>query len=222
MFELEKTAANIPLKTRRDCALFGAVVFATVLVLCFIVGFILLALFQRDVFRWCDPSKILLRHLALALQPVMVLGAWLGFQNYRLAVGSVNVKESGCFLWTALVLLLSPVTTFIYFHWQFRQYALVTAPVGWAFTGFYSAAFVLLCWGVNLRSVFGLDFLPLIFILLSLLIADCATVKIIADWHHAKRLAPPTSHKIQFSLGTLVLVVLDIGLWLTLLKWLSR
>jgi hypothetical protein len=51
--------------------------------------------------------------------------------------------------------------------------------------------------------------------LVALFLADSVVVNMIARWRNEGRLAPPESHKFQYSLGTLVLFVWGFGAWMT-------
>ena len=94
--------------TRRDCTIFGAKVFAETMAAAMVVAFLpLLARILAEQPSLCvHHLKVLLVALAVAVPPAWVIGALVGFELYRLVVGSRTPSEFGFWSWAILFLFV--------------------------------------------------------------------------------------------------------------------
>ena len=219
-----------PLWTRRDCTLLGMKVFAASVAAAALLTAApaLLHMGSGYTIRWTSILIQTFSVIFVAAPPAALFGSAVGFELYRLAAGSRQPRETGCVTWTvgclmASVCFLGPLVMLFYLQSAARKnYILQSKSGAWAYPVFYIV--IMMCislWtisAVNHRRAGYNEDLGLVFGLncfLALFLADSIMVMIIGRLTDKCLLAEPQTHRFQFSLGTMMLVSLGLGAYIS-------
>jgi len=156
----------------------------------------------------------LLITLYIVLPPIAAIGAYVGHDLYRLASGSRPPNETKWYIWVLALCCFSYLTVCLWFQYrrrskliQERQPASLLGPIIYGAVIFILSSMVL---DPAKRS--ASMFMEILQISsLALFLADCIIVNYVANCMQADLLAPPDSHKFQFSLRTLFFGTLLFG-----------
>ncbi|MCZ7649331.1 MAG: hypothetical protein M5U26_29420 [Planctomycetota bacterium] len=163
--------------------------------------------------------------LSFILVPLAgLLGAAQAYGDYRKLVGSRPMRKVGTVFWgVAFVLLLPFCLSFvvppiwIHLRWRYRLLAEgLRVPSVWpfGFAGLALACATLLL-GFRTRDFVEYAALSLPSACFAILAGDAWLTLLLARWRYGQRMAPPPSHRVQFSLGTLLLLTLLAGGWIS-------
>jgi len=168
-------------------------------------------------------TKYLLQALVVAVPPAVLFGAADGFDLYRLAAGSREWRPIGCVQWVVaglVTLCMPPIALAVlcfFLQYQHRERVLVQgARNAWEGVIFYALGLLVISL-LDRDSCRDLWMLAAVAAVVSLFISDAIVINALATWRRQGRLAPPTSHVFQYSLGALLLFVLGLGSWMTAL-----
>lgn len=203
-------------RTRRDCIKHGALTFGLVIG----VAAMLSATSAGFLYASDAPGRVSNLHAAIlrpfyqylfvVVPPAIVLGGATGYDAYRLAMGIRKWREVGCWVWGVAVVVFGPWIVVFWLQYRFRQNCLIEGRGGgWILPLVYSVlALLCLC---ALPSV--ADLVPMLIIvgIMAVFIGDCLVVKMVSRWCLQRRLVPPPTHKLQFSLGSMMIAVLALG-----------
>lgn len=204
------------LRTRKACILLGAAAFTGCLAVALLIPPFLEALPGAPRYHRATLLESL-QALFVALPLAVLFGAVVGFEAYRLATGLREFLEIKWWTWLLSFFILTVCLPLFYFQYRRRRKILhESAAVGWLAPCVYA----LLVLGADYQgAVFEAEGKRMAFrilgALLSLLVADSLVVNVIAGWRNQRRLALPTAHRFQFSLGSLMLAVLGLGAWVS-------
>ncbi|MCY3019944.1 MAG: hypothetical protein NTW87_13060 [Planctomycetota bacterium] len=219
------------LKTRRDCTLLGAKVFASGMAAALLLAAVVHAFYWHSrggAGRFWNLSEIgtdLWYGLIIGVPPAVLVGAVAGFELYRVAVGSREWRPVGCLVWVLLVVPLGYMAPLLYLQYRRREKLILErAPIRWWLPAVYGV--ILLLIDLTACEFSMRDERRILLIcgggFLSLFLSDSVLVNVIARWRNEGRLAPPVSHTFQYSLGTLLIFVLGMGAWMTALAKLFK
>lgn len=213
------------LVSRRDCTVRGAWVFGlsffTVLLLQFLMY---TAMHGMPALSGSDSSlQAFFATLYIATPPILLIGAYIGFDLYRLAAGSRQPNETKWYVWALAFCCMGYFLLCLWLQYRRRdQMILQRKPpslIGPLIYGVILFGITLV--GLESKSREGfLQFLQTT--PFTLCLADCLIVNRVASWHQQGRLAPPDTHKFQFSLATLFFGTLLFGAYATGLVMILR
>lgn len=205
-----------PKLTRRDCALFGAKVFAAGMAAVLLLVALHGLLSRLGAGAPLRPAIVtLLQGLVIAVPPAVLLGVVAGFELYRLAVGSREWRPVNFVVWAFVFLLLCLLALPCYLQYRQREKLIVEGEQDTGLTPILYALFL----GYVVVAVARQSQVEALICgaFLAPFICDWLLVRCLARWRNAGRLAEPASHVFQYSLGTLLLLVLGLGAWMTAL-----
>ncbi|MBI3831599.1 MAG: hypothetical protein HY291_18915 [Planctomycetes bacterium] len=202
--------------SRRDCSFLGAKIFA----FCLLSAFVIME-FGAELLLDRPGDGHSFYRLAVAAwvvtPPVALLGIFLGFDTYRLALYLRLAPKTQWYVWIFAFFCLPYITLPLVVQ-SYRRRRILTdnAGIGWIAPLLYALLFLFFCY-VTLRIpsrdqktfayIFG-GFITLFF-------ADCLLVNRIAAVRNDDRLLPPPMHKFQYSLGAMLAAVLGLGTYVS-------
>jgi hypothetical protein len=206
---------------RRDCAIAGAKTYAAALLIAFSFWTLLIvAITYGHSVKPVNVVKNFAMAAYLVIPPAALLGALTGFELYRISTGSVDWQPSRWWTWILGVILLQWLVIPLYFQEVHRKNVLVEGTgVRWRLPIVYACILIFIgllqvleTWSFRSAQFMWIQVFAVIF---SLLIADCVLVNRMAFWRDEGQLAPPQSHVFQFTLGTMLAIVLSAGTWVS-------
>lgn len=211
-------ARNLSLmKSRRDISIMGAQLFAmgTFIAILVFSTASLMVHFESVEFH----AIVLFAYIAIPL--AAALGACCGYRTCKLALDA-KVPQVSTAMWAVSVLFFRWFTLLYYFSYKLRQTVLENNEQRLWPAGVY----FLIMAAISLALGAGHDRLTYLFLTYSLLAAwfgcDVLLVNLLRTLRNTGELAPLTAAKFQFTLGTLLTVMLAGGGWVTGLVMMLR
>jgi len=206
---------------RRECAIAGAKTYTAALLIAFSTWVLLIIALTHG--QKIAPYAIVKSFgigAYLVVPPAALFGAITGFELYRIAAGSVDWRPAPWWAWVLGVVLLQWLVFPLFLQERHRKTVIAEARgPSWQLPIFYfiihvfiSLAQITVGW-TNLSRQF--IWIQMVTVFITLLIADCVLVNHIAVLRDQGRLAPPQTHVFQFTLGTMLAMVLCAGSWVT-------
>jgi len=220
-------------RTRSQCVKLGAWVFG----LCVGITLLMLSfglLVNRGQFSTSETLFSVLVLAVAGIPPAAVLGAFDGYQLFRLATGQKPFREIAWYVWLVVFLALNCLGIFflpLFFQYRRRKRLLIEgrpdyflAPVLY----FALMVFFVFVAGVELtsnsRRYYPIEWLSwaALTVAASVFLADSLLIRIVAEWRSQGRLFPPPTYKFQFTLGQMMLATLAFSTWVSLLVLMFR
>ena len=209
-------------RTRRDCVKRGAMLFGLIVAL---VGVLVVLAYMRYTMTKEVALKLaryVVTYLFVAVPPAMVLGAATGYEAFQIAKGLKELRRYACLAWCLLALLLFWVVIPLYFQYLYRIQCLQEGR-GSRWHAVFYLTILALCL-LALPSQHPSQLVPgfLLTGVCALFVADSMLIRQVGYWNRERRLLPPPTHKLQFSLQGMLLSILGAGGWVSGLVLLLR